>query len=575
MTIRRTFELVTGTYLLVTTALVGVFGFLFYNQRSLEESQSARFDFYLLANELRQSSDMLTRFARLFVATGDERYRQHYNDMLALHDGEQTRPVNCARLYWDMLAGKPGSPQVVPRAELLRRMIMRLKVDAADFALLDQAEASSDSVLRIELAAMHTAKGEIDDGVGGYTNTGKPDRAKAVAMLCDSTYNRLKTGVMQPLDEFVELIEERAGGAVARYQGRADLSFRLAGALAALLLALTLVSLDTYRHRISAPVVKLQSQTRDVAADIDRMAGTTKAIAEGDLSGSFATIAPQLNLESQDEVADLERLHDTMISRLEETGGSIARVTAELHDRNLKLAELNDLKNEFVGMAAHDLRNPLAVLLGFTELMLNGHIGKLSEEQEQVVAVLRRDSEFMLGLVNDLLDVAMIESGKVNLDLKPVDLGALAEENIALNRLLAEKSGVKLALKRPDDLPTLTLDRPKIWQVLNNLLSNAMNFSKPGTLTAVELARAAGGVTIEVRDQGAGIPPNEMDLLFKPFSHGTTQPVEGERCSGLGLVIVKKIVESHGGTIKVESKVGAGSTFTVFLPESGAIRGST
>jgi signal transduction histidine kinase len=179
----------------------------------------------------------------------------------------------------------------------------------------------------------------------------------------------------------------------------------------------------------------------------------------------------------------------------------------------------------------------------------------------------------MLGLVNDLLDVAKIESGKVNLDLKPVDLGALAEENVALNRLLAEKYGVKFALKRPHDLPTLTLDRPKIWQVFNNLLSNAVKFSKPGTLTTVELKRVAGGVTIEVSDQGAGIPPNEMESLFKPFSRGTTQPAEGERCTGLGLVIVKEIVESHGGTIKVESKVDAGSTFTVFLPESGGIPG--
>jgi signal transduction histidine kinase len=190
------------------------------------------------------------------------------------------------------------------------------------------------------------------------------------------------------------------------------------------------------------------------------------------------------------------------------------------------------------------------------------------------MAVLKRDSEFMLGLVNDLLDVAKIESGKVNLDLKPLDLGALAEENVVLNRLLADKNGVKLSLKRPDDLPTLTLDRPKIWQVFNNLLSNAVKFSKPGTLATVELVRVAGGVTIEVRDQGAGIPPQEMESLFKPFNRGTTQPVEGERCTGLGLVIVKKIVESHGGTIKVESKVGTGSTFTVFLPESGGTTGT-
>jgi signal transduction histidine kinase len=574
MTIRQTFELVTGAYLVVATALGAVTGYLFFNQRFLEESQRARFDSFVLADEVRQSLDMLTRFARLFVATGDERYRQYYNDMLALHAGDETLPVNYARLYWDMLAGKPEAPQVAPRAALLGRMVTGLKVSAGDLALLSQADASSDSVVSIELAAMHAAKGELGDGKGGFTKQGKPDRASAAALLNDSTYNRLKTGVMQPLDEFVARIEERASGAVARYQRRADLCFRLGGALIALLLALTIVSLDTYRHRISAPVARLQDQTRGVAADIDRLADATRAVAEGDLSGSFATSTPRLAPKTRDEVADLARLHDSMISRLQETGGSIARVTAELHDRNLRLAELNDQKNEFVGMAAHDLRNPLAVFLGFTELMLKGHIGKLSEEQEQVVAVLRRDSEFMLGLVNDLLDVAKIESGKVNLDLKPVDLGALAEENVALNRLLAEKNGVKLALKRPGNLPSLSLDRPKIWQVFNNLLSNAVKFSQPGTLTTVELTPVTGGVAIEVRDQGAGIPPNDMESLFEPFSRGTTTPVEGERCTGLGLVIVKKIVESHGGTIKVESKVGVGSTFTVFLPESGGIPGT-
>ncbi|HTW92960.1 MAG TPA: HAMP domain-containing sensor histidine kinase [bacterium] len=571
MTIRRTFELVTGAYLVVATALGVVTGYLFFNQQYLRQVERARLDSNLLADELRQSSSELPLLARLFVATGDEDYRQRYNDLLALRAGDQAESENYARLYWYIVANKPEAPLVALSADLLRQMFARLDVGADVFAQLDQAGASSDSAVSIELAAMHTARGEMADGAGGFTKTGEPDPVKAAAALSDSTYNRLKTGATQPLDDFVAQIEDRATAAIARYQGRADLCFRLGGALVALLLALTLVSLDTYRQRISAPVVKLQGQTRGVAGDIDRLADTTRAISEGDLSRSFATTTPRLDMKTRDEVADLARLHDSMISRLQETGGSIARVTAERHDDNLKLAELNNQKNEFLGMAAHDLRNPLAVFLGFTELMLDGKIGKLSAEQEQVIAVLKRDSDFMLGLVDNLLDVAKIESGKVNLDLTPVDLGALAEENVAFNRLLAEKHDVKLALRRPIDLPTLTVDRPKIWQVFNNLLSNAVKFSRPGTMTTMELTRVAGGVTIEVRDQGAGIPPNEMESLFKPFSRGKTKPVEGERSTGLGLVIVKKIVESHGGTIKVESKVGAGSTFTVFLPESGPV----
>jgi len=556
MTIRRTFEVVTGAYLVVATALGAVTGYLFFNQRHLEESQRARFVGYLLVDELRQSSDMLTRFARLFVATGEARYRDDYGDLLALHRNQQVRPVNYSSLYWDMVAGKPAAPQLVSRADLVRQLTTRLDFGPPQFALLDRAEASSDTVVSLEQTAIQAA-GEA-----------KPDRTRAAALLNDSTYNRLKTDVMRPLDEFVTQLDARAAAAVSRYQRRADLCFRLGGALIALLLGLTIVSLDTYRRRISAPVARLQDQTRGVARDIDRLADATRAVAEGDLSRSFTTGTPQLNPKTQDEVADLARLHDSMITRLAETGGSIARLTAELHDRNLKLAELNDQKNQFLGMAAHDLRNPLAVFLGFTELLLRGHVGRLSEEQERVVGMLHRDSEFMLGLVNDLLDVAKIESGKVNLELKPVDLAALAEENVALNRLLADKNGVRLVLRRPDGLPTLALDRPKIWQVFNNLISNAVKFSRPGSLTTVELARVTGGVTIIVRDQGAGIPADEMESLFKPFCHGTAEPAAGERCSGLGLVIVKRIVESHGGTISVESQVGVGSTFTVFLPES-------
>jgi signal transduction histidine kinase len=562
MTIRRTFEVVTGAYLVVAVALGAVTGYLFFNQRHLEESQRARLDGYLLADELRQSSDMLTRFARLFVATGAERYRKDYGDMLALHNNEATRPVNYARLYWDMLAGKPATPQLVSRADLLHRLMTRLNVGPAEFALLDRSEASSDSVVSIEQAAIRAASGDSTARPAG------PNRARATELLNDSTYNRLKTKVMQPLDEFVSRVEARATGAVTRYQARADLCFRLGGGLIALLLALTIVSLETYRRRISAPVARLQDQTRGVARDIDRLADATRAVAEGDLSGSFTTGTPRLNPQAQDEVSDLARLHDSMITRLADTGGSIARLTAELHDRNQKLAELNDQKNEFLGMAAHDLRNPLAVFLGFTELLLKGHVGRLDAEQERVVGMLHRDSEFMLGLVNDLLDVARIESGKVNLDLRPVDLGALAEENVGLNRLLAEKNGVKLALRCPAGLPTLTLDRPKIWQVFNNLISNAVKFSRPGTETTVELARVPAGVTVAVRDQGVGIPAAEMASLFKPFCPGTAEPAGGEPCSGLGLTIVKRIVESHGGKITVESQVGAGSTFTVFLPNS-------
>ncbi|MCX6842395.1 MAG: hypothetical protein NTX53_08970 [candidate division WOR-3 bacterium] len=121
MTIRRTFELVTGAYLVIAAALGAVTGYLFFNQRFLEESQRGRFASYLLADELRQSSDKLTRFARLFVATGDERYRQYYNDLLALHTNEEARPVNYARLVLGYARGQARSAA----GRLARRAVAR------------------------------------------------------------------------------------------------------------------------------------------------------------------------------------------------------------------------------------------------------------------------------------------------------------------------------------------------------------------------------------------------------------------------------------------------------------------
>lgn len=244
----------------------------------------------------------------------------------------------------------------------------------------------------------------------------------------------------------------------------------------------------------------------------------------------------------------------------------LEEVSAELIAKNAELAQLVEQKNRFLGIAAHDLRNPLGVILGYTDLMLTGDAGSINEEQAEILAVVNSSVEFMLGLINDLLDFSMIQAGALRLDLRPTDLTAVVRKNIAHSRVIAEKKHITISLREDARFEPMVLDRRKIEQVLNNLISNAIKFSHPHTRVEVRLSRRDEHAIISVRDQGVGIPRSEMDELFRPFQKTSARSTAGERSTGLGLMIVRNIVEGHKGRIWVESEVGKGSTFHVELP---------
>ena len=172
----------------------------------------------------------------------------------------------------------------------------------------------------------------------------------------------------------------------------------------------------------------------------------------------------------------------------------------------------------------------------------------------------------MLKLINDLLDVAKIESGRLDLELATGDLCGQIEENLTMNRMLAEKKGIRLDFAPECGVPLFRFDPGKIEQVLNNLISNAIKFSAPGTAVTVQASRVNDSVVVSVRDHGQGIPAEELDKLFKPFGKTTVRSTAGEKSTGLGLAICRKIVEGHGGRIWAESEVGKGSTFSFSLP---------
>lgn len=257
------------------------------------------------------------------------------------------------------------------------------------------------------------------------------------------------------------------------------------------------------------------------------------------------------------EIGHSADLYDE-VSRL---NNELMDIQRQLAKSNAQLAQLNEEKNRFLGVAAHDLRNPLHSILLLSEFLLDDiH----AEELRELIFEIRNSSQFMAKLLDDLLDVAKIESGGVKLDYTPVDMNQLAQHNVQRNQVLAQRKDVRLELEgHLNDV--VIADEAKLEQMLNNLITNAVKFSPEGSRVLVRLIDADTTFVCQVQDWGSGIPPEIQEHLFTPFRKGQTGTA-GEKSTGLGLTIVKRIVEAHRGTIEFESVPGEGTIFTVTIP---------
>ena len=248
----------------------------------------------------------------------------------------------------------------------------------------------------------------------------------------------------------------------------------------------------------------------------------------------------------------------------------LARIRAHLQNRALveQLSKANADKNKFLGMCAHDLRNPLASIRGLAEFLHDGSVGPLNAEQKDLLETIHGASQSMLVLVNELLDVSAIEAGELKLHLEPEELAALIGKSVVLMNMEAAKKNTVVNFAPAAAVPKFALDIAKMRQVVDNLLSNAIKYSPPGsTITVILGADVGRGVcTFAVQDQGPGIPEGERDRLFKDFGRLSVKPTGGEKSTGLGLAICRKIVEAHRGTITADNLPAGGCEFRVVLP---------
>jgi len=236
----------------------------------------------------------------------------------------------------------------------------------------------------------------------------------------------------------------------------------------------------------------------------------------------------------------------------------VARIRTHMYTRLLveqqrqlvdQLNKADAAKNRFLGMAAHDLRNPLASIRALSEFLQDGTVGPISAEQLDLIKTIHTASQQMLDLVNELLDVATIESGEMKMVLEPHNLANLIDKSVYLANIEAEKKKTRIVFTAARPAIIVKIDAAKMKQVIDNLLSNAVKYSPPGSQITAHLTADDNGCSFGVCDQGPGIPDNERDKLFKDFGRLSAKPTGGEKSVGLGLAICQKIVQAHGGTI--------------------------
>jgi signal transduction histidine kinase len=277
-------------------------------------------------------------------------------------------------------------------------------------------------------------------------------------------------------------------------------------------------------------------------------------------------------LANNNQITDLLlSIYGTAIEKnheLEQTNRKLGKLHLELQEKTNELAKLNEQKNLMLGMAAHDLRNPLSAIQLYSEI-LQEKINSNDQKVEKMIQKIASSSQYMLHLVNDLLDLSVIDAGQMQLKLEKMDLSTLVKRSCELNDALAESKKIALTCDVQDFTPQVHCDTNKIEQVLHNLISNGVKYSKEGSSIRVGLKVDQNQAVVSVKDNGKGIPKGDQNNLFKMFGRTSVKSTAGEPSTGLGLAIAKKIVEGHGGKIWFESQEGLGSTFFFSLNVQG------
>jgi signal transduction histidine kinase/CheY-like chemotaxis protein len=484
---------------------------------------------FRLADSMRQSSNDLTRMVRLYVTTGDPRYRRYYFQILDIRRGTARRPLDYDSSYWDRVLGGETRARLGPRASLTALM-RRAHFAGDEFRALDASLNASNHLAQLEIRTMGQVAPRIARGID---RTYLSDVAALYRRLVDTRYDAEKRTIMKAIDRFIALVDARTARRESQLQARTD---RLLAAQVAVILAL-----------IAALLTALAVAARAIVRPLSRLASLTRRISHGDWS---QRAHPHGVRELGQLAADFNEMADAVENELVERRR--AEHAAEAADR---------AKSAFLAMMSHELRTPLVAVTGTLEILsLDG----LDARQRELVDLAMASARSLLAVIGDVLDFSRIEAGVLDIVPVTVSVRRLVGELGTQYRHTAAARGLKLDV---DTAPGLSrahiVDGVRLRQVLGNLLSNALKFTPQGRVDLRVEVRActADSQTLRftITDTGIGISPEDQKRLFKPFTQASTDNARKSEGSGLGLAICRQLVEAMGGSVSLDSELGRGT----------------
>jgi signal transduction histidine kinase/CheY-like chemotaxis protein/HPt (histidine-containing phosphotransfer) domain-containing protein len=501
-------------------------------------AENQRNSSFRVADRMRQSSNDLTQMVRLYVATGEPRYRSYYDEILAIRSGAAPRPTHYDSSFWDrVLAEGKGSVEYGPPTSLVEEM-RAAHFTEAEFNALNASLQASDNLARLELEVMDRVALRISRGVD---STYFSDIAPEHQRLVDSAYLAEKGVIMGAIGDFVAQVEARTLDAVERARSTSRTLSLVQIAILATIVLVAVVAMVRASRVLLRPLAELAAATQQVATgDYGRRVGIRGVCELEVLAMAFNSMAAAI----ESDVTRRQRAEREAV---------LARAAAE---------DANQAKSTFVAAMSHEIRTPMIGVTGMLEVLAQT---ELSPEQSNMVSTAHGSANVLLQIIGDILDFSKIEAGKLELAPAAFMLRPLAESAVQTFFHTASAKGLPMSCSVDDEVaPAYVGDALRIRQILGNFISNSVKFTSSGSIDLkVRVVSDDGmkqGLEFSVADAGIGVAPERQRELFQEFVQADASTAARSGGTGLGLVICRRLASLMGGDVRMESAPGRGTT---------------